>query len=66
MVSLKDVKDECSKCGDLFICVLCREGHGIRQRHTNVAKMVECQFNHKEKREKETNERVIRITSSGN
>lgn len=66
MVSLKDVKDECSKCGDLFTCELCRQGHGIRQPHTNVAQMVECQFNHKERREKEANERVIRVTACGN
>lgn len=66
MNSLKDIKDECSKCGDLLTCELCRQGHGIKQPHTNIAKLVECQFNHKEKREKEARESVIRITAIGN
>ena len=50
MNSLKDVKDECSKCGDYFTCELCRQGHGIKQQRTNVAEMFICQMKHKDKR----------------
>lgn len=53
MNSLKDVKDECSKCGEYFTCELCRQGHGIKQPHENVAEMFECQMKHKDKRGKE-------------
>lgn len=53
MNSLKDVKDECSKCGDYFTCELCRQGHGIKQQRTNVAEMFICQMKHKDKRGKE-------------
>ena len=56
MNSLKDVKDECSKCGDYFTCELCRQGHGIKQPRSNVAEMFECQMKHIDKRGKTVNE----------
>lgn len=49
MLSLRDVKDECSKCERLLECELCKEGHGIRQERRNVVEMVRCQFKHMEK-----------------
>lgn len=52
MNSLKDVKDECSHCGEIFQCELCKQGHGIRCERENVSKMVLCQTEHREKREK--------------
>lgn len=46
----KEIKDECEKCGEIFVCELTRQGHGIGQPRTNITKMVECQMQHKEKR----------------
>lgn len=50
MTSLKDVKDECSLCGELFTCELCKQGHGIKQKRSNIAEMYECQTSHEKKR----------------
>lgn len=49
----KEIKDECSKCGEILMCELFRQGHGIKCERENVAKMIECQMNHREKRENE-------------
>lgn len=48
----KEIKDECSKCGNIFECELFRQGHGIRQERENIAKMIECQMKHREGKEK--------------
>jgi hypothetical protein len=48
----KEIKDECSHCGNILECELFRKGHGIKQERENVAKMIECQMKHREKREK--------------
>lgn len=48
----KEINDECSKCGNILECELFRQGHGIKQERENVAKMIECQMKHREKREK--------------
>lgn len=43
----KEIKDECSQCGNILECELFRQGHGIKCERENVAKMIECQINHK-------------------
>lgn len=48
----KEINDECSKCGNILECELFRQGHGIKQERENVARMIECQMKHREKREK--------------
>lgn len=48
----KEINDECSKCGNILECELFRQGHGIKQERENVAKMIECQMNHRKGREK--------------
>lgn len=47
----KEIRDECQYCGDVFQCKLFLQGHGIRQERINVSKMVQCQLDHREKRE---------------
>ena len=47
----KKINDECSKCGNILECELFRQGHGIKQERENVAKMIECQMKHRERRE---------------
>lgn len=49
----KEINDECSKCGNILECELFRQGHGIKQERENVAKMIECQMQHREEREKD-------------
>ena len=44
----KEINDECTKCGKF------RQGHGIRQERSNVAKLFECQMEHR-RRLDETN-----------
>ena len=44
----KEIKDECEKCGEILVCELTRQGHGIGQPRTNITQMVECQRSHKE------------------
>lgn len=46
----KEIKDECEKCGEILVCELTRQGHGIGQARTNITKMVACQMQHKGKR----------------
>lgn len=48
----KEIKDECSKCGNILECELFRQGHGLRQERENIAKMIACQMKHREEREK--------------
>ena len=48
----KEIKDECSRCGNILECKLFRQGHGIKQERENIAKMIECQMKHREEREK--------------
>ena len=50
MNSLKDIKDECKDCGEIFTCELCKQGHGIKQERSNVSKMIGCQIDHRKKR----------------
>lgn len=45
----KEINDECKNCGDILVCELTRQGHGIGQPRTNIAQMVDCQISHKEK-----------------
>ena len=47
----KEIKDECSKCGQILECELFRQGHGIKQERENITKMIACQMKHREKRE---------------
>lgn len=47
----KQITDECSKCGQVLECELFRQGHGIKCDRQNISKMLECQFEHREKRE---------------
>lgn len=47
----KQIKDECSRCGQVLECELFRQGHGIKCDRQNISKMLECQFEHREKRE---------------
>lgn len=49
-MTLKDIKDECSKCGNILECELCKQGHGIKQERSNVSKMIGCQIDHRKKR----------------
>lgn len=49
--------DECSMCGDVLQCELCREGHGIGVERTNITKMIGCQMRHYEKTLREQKER---------
>lgn len=50
ILSLKDITDECSHCGELFTCELCRTGHGFKCERENVGQMVLCQIKHEEQR----------------
>lgn len=47
----KEIKDECSHCGNILECELFRQGHGIKQERENIAKMIACQMKHRQKRE---------------
>lgn len=49
-VSGKEINDECQYCGRILECDLFRQGHGIRQERTNIAKMMRCQFDHEQQR----------------
>lgn len=46
----KEIKDECQYCGEILQCELFRQGHGVRQKRSNIAEMVRCQIRHEEKR----------------
>ncbi len=52
LIGGKEIKDECSRCGNILQCELCRQGHGIRQDRKNIAKMINCQLDHHDQREK--------------
>ena len=47
----KQITDECSKSVQVLECELFRQGHGIKCDRQNISKMLECQFEHREKRE---------------
>ena len=47
----KEIKDECSKCGQILECELFCQGHGIKQERGNITKMIACQIRHRQKRE---------------
>lgn len=47
----KEIKDECSKCGQILECELFRQGHGIKQERESITKMIACQMRHRQKRE---------------
>lgn len=49
-VSGKEINDECQYCGEILQCELFRQGHGVRQKRSNIAEMVRCQIRHEEKR----------------
>ena len=49
----KEIKDECSHCGQILECELFRQWHGIKQERENIAKMIACQMRHRQKREEE-------------
>lgn len=46
----KDIKDECSKCGEVLQCELFLQGHGIKRNRENVSGMVSCQMKHQKSR----------------
>lgn len=46
----KEIKDECSQCGNILECELFRQGHGIKCERCNIAEMLKCQMKHKEGR----------------
>lgn len=48
----KEIKDECSKCGNILECELFRQGHGIKCERYNIVEMLKCQMKHKEGRMK--------------
>lgn len=52
----KEIKDECSHCGDILECELFKQGHGIHCERENITMMIECQMKHRKRREE--NERV--------
>lgn len=47
----KEIKDECSRCGQILECELFRQGHGIKQERENITKMIACQMRHRQKME---------------
>ena len=53
MVTLsgRRIADECSQCGLILTCELCRQGHGINVERSNIRQMVSCQIKHREDRE---------------
>nr|DAE32720.1 MAG TPA: hypothetical protein [virus sp. ctFlR8] len=46
----KEIKDECSKCGEVLQCELFLKGHGIKRDRENVTEMVSCQMEHQKSR----------------
>lgn len=51
MRQIEKIKDECSKCGKILECELCRQGHGIGMERINVSGMLRCQIKHRSLRE---------------
>lgn len=45
---IRQIKDECSRCGNMIACELCLCGHGIDRPRSNIAEMVACQLKHME------------------
>lgn len=52
LIAGKEIKDECQHCGEILLCELFRQGHGIKCNRENVTKMVRCQLEHREKKNK--------------
>lgn len=52
-MNMDKINDECKNCGDVLECELFKQGHQKGNERKNVAKMIECQMIHKEKRLKE-------------
>lgn len=52
MRDLRSIRDECSNCGEILQCELCKQGHGLNGDRENVVEMIKCQFEHREKRQK--------------
>lgn len=52
MVTLagRKITDECSLCGQILTCELCRQWHGINAERSNIRQMVACQMKHLEER----------------
>lgn len=50
--TLRNIKDECSRCENFLECELCRQGHGVKQERTNIANMVKCQTRHRQRLER--------------
>lgn len=46
----KEIKDECSKCGEVLQCELFLQCHGIKRNRENVTEMVSCQMKHQKSR----------------
>lgn len=42
----KIITDECSLCGDLLTCELCKDGHGILRERSRITEMMICQDEH--------------------
>ena len=50
-VNGKKITDECEYCGELTMCQLFRDGHGIPDRErSRMVELVVCQRKHKAKR----------------
>lgn len=46
----KEIYDECSLCGDILTCELCKDGHGIMRERSRITEMFECQTKHEMER----------------
>ena len=44
----KEIKDECSHCGNVLACKLFLAGHGIRQERDRITEMIRCQLRNQE------------------
>ncbi len=51
-ISGREITDECSRCGNILDCELFVKGHGIHGKRCELAKLVECQLEHKKERTK--------------
>lgn len=48
----KEIKDECELCGEILVCELTRDGHGIQRERSRMTEMLKCQMEHECKRKK--------------
>ena len=42
----KEIKDECERCGEILVCELTRDGHGIQRERSRMTEMLKCQMEH--------------------